>query len=69
MCISIPERARYEREMSANKSKDMPYFGAGSVDGGDKSGGKQQYNVIMMKHEFDLDYLLLSLEEDATTTD
>lgn len=30
---------------------------------------KQQYNVIMMKHEFDLDYLLLSLEEDATTTD
>jgi len=30
---------------------------------------KNQYNVIMMKHEFDLDYLLLSLEEDATTTD
>lgn len=23
----------------------------------------------MMKHEFDLDYLLLSLEEDAATTD
>ena len=40
----------------------MPYFG---VD----QNIKKQYNVIMMKHEFDLDYLLLSLEEDATTTD
>jgi len=58
MCISIPERARYEKEQS------QPHFGADPA-----SSTKKQYNVIMMKHEFDLDYLLLSLEEDATTTD
>ena len=30
---------------------------------------KQQYNILMLKHQFDLDYLLLSFEEDAITTD
>lgn len=58
MCISIPERSRYEKEQKG------PRFGDNSA-----TKSKKLYNVIMMKHEFDLDYLLLSLEEDATTTD
>lgn len=49
------------------RESNVPTFGGSG--GMSDSHGKKQYNVIMMKHEFDLDYLLLSLEEDATTTD
>ena len=38
----------------------------GSAPEDERGVKNKQYDVIMIKHEFDLDYLLLSLEEDPT---
>ena len=64
MRIQIPERARYEKEQRDKRRKEQAMFGSAPED--ERGVKNKQYDVIMIKHEFDLDYLLLSLEEDPT---